>query len=190
MKGYEKAAVGIGVAALGLAGYQALKTKQATDAVTATDPSRHPVGAAADQSKAGILGGFLDWAKEGFNTATGRDTGRSPEVVDNMESKPSGTSYWLRSPVDLGLKATEAGTKFLWGLGGKAAASGKEKLYQLTNKPFTLMGSIMEHTYTAARNTPQRAISIGNLVTGVGSRLEKTSKSFKSKLASILPWRR
>ena len=182
MKDYEKVAVGIGIAALGLASYQALKTKQATDAVTATDPSKSPIRAAADLSK-NIIGGTVSWFRQRYDNTTGFVKGKSDKVLDSIWASPATVVYhYGGKAVDMGRDATEAGTKFVWGLGANRAKSGKEKKEPLTNKAFTLMGSVTSYIYEGARNLPANAASIADMATGVGSNLEKTDKSTVDKI--------
>ena len=187
MKDIEKVAVGIGVAALGLAGYQALKTKQAADAVTATDPSKSPIQAAADLSKH-MIGGTVNWFKQKYDNATGYTKGKASKVLDSIWASPASVAYHYGGKAsDMGRNATEAGTKYIWGLPGNAAKSGKEKVEQLTNKGFTLMGSAVRYLYDGARAMPANASSVADMVTGVGSKLEKTDESTKKRFLGLLP---
>ena len=113
MKDYDKAAVAIGVAALGLAAYQAMQTKKAVDAQETTDPAKNPVNAAVDLSK-NVVGGFFSWLNQRFDDATGKVKGRSEDVVDTMLATPGKVFYGFKEAVDFGKDATEAGTKYLW----------------------------------------------------------------------------
>jgi hypothetical protein len=195
MKDVEKAAIVVGTAALGLAAYQALKTKQQADAVMATDPGKHPVSAAADQAKA-VIGNTKDWFFQLYDGATGRIKGRSEKVLDKISAKTSGVSYAIKKVKDFGTDAAEAGTKYVWSLGAKTATTGKRKLDWLTNKPFTLMGAAPTYIYGGVRKLPKKASVVGNVLTGIGSRLEKTTDSakgiggrLKGGIMRILPWR-
>lgn len=178
MKDYEKGAIFIGIAALGFAAYQAYKTKEAADATDATDPKRNPVDAAIDLAE-NTIGGVTSWFHQRFDDATGYTKGKSEDVVNWLGAIPSGASYWIGEAKDFGKEATESGTKYIWGLGGNIAASGKEKLEQLTNKPFTAMGNAPEYIYNAAREVPHIATNLGNAITGIGSHLEETTKKSK-----------
>ena len=56
------------------------------------------------------------------------------------------------------------------------AKSGKTTINQLTNKPFTPMGANPTYVFTALRKVPQSADGIFNILTGVGSQAEATTK--------------
>ena len=176
MKDYEKIAIGIGIAALGFAGYQAYKTKQAADVTQATDPTRNPVTTAIELSK-DMVGTTVNWFESKFDYATGRTKGKPKDIITYIWAIPSNAMYEMGKVKDLGFEAAESGTKYLWGIGAGAASSGKEKVETLTNKPFTLMGSAPQWVYDSARNLPNSGRTIYNALTGVGSHLEKKAET-------------
>ena len=184
MKDYEKLALAVGGGALAIAAYQAYKTKQAADATVATDPSRNPVTAAIDLGQ-NVVGGTYDWFMGKFDNATGRAKGRADQVIDTIKAVPSGVSYWTTKATDLGKDVAEAGTKYVWSIGAKTAASGKESIEYLTNKPFTLMGSVRT-MYDAARTVPKSSMNIANIISGVGSKLEKTTRSTATTFKGVV----
>ena len=195
MKDYEKVGVGIGVAALGFAAYQAYKTKQAADAIESTDPSRSPVNTAIELAE-NTIGGVTTWFTQTIDEATGKVKGGAEEVINKVVAAPYVIYYGIKGTVDKGLGATEAGTKYIRSHVSKLFKSGKEKLEQLTNKPFTLMGSVSSHLYESSReNIPSSSIHILNSLTGVGSGLVETTKKSPSKVIDyvkglIPPWLR
>ena len=174
MKDYEKAAVAIGIAALGLAAYQAMKTKEAVDAQKTTDPAKNPVSAAVDLAT-NVVGSIGSWFNQRYDNATGKVKGRSEDIINTIKAAPSRTFYGIMGVVDYGKNATETGTKYLWSKISGSAASGKETIEQLTNKPFTLMGSFAEK-FTISNPVPKAGQSLENVVTGIGSKLEYTAK--------------
>ena len=182
MKDYEKLAIAIGGGALAIAAYQAYKTKEAVDATTATDPSRNPVTAAIDLGT-NVIGGTYDWFRKGFDSATGRVTGRGAEILNSIKAIPSQVGYNIMKPLDFGKEAAEAGTKYIWSLAGHIASTGKEKFDVLTNKPFTAMGGATTHVYEAARHgIPKATTQLANVLSGVGSKLEVTAETTKEKV--------
>jgi len=187
MKDYEKAAVAIGVAALGLAAYQAMKTKEAVDAQKTTDPEKNPVKAAVDLSK-NMVGGLFSWFNKRFDASTGKIKGRAENIIDTMVATPANIFYGVKGAVDYGKDATETGTKYVYSLLTGAASSGKQKVEQLTNKPFTLMGSFAEK-FTISNPLPKAGQTITNAVTGIGSKLEfveEKTNSTKNKIVNGL----
>ena len=188
MKNFEKVAIGIGAAALGFTAYQAYKTKQAADATDATDPSKNPISAAIDLAQH-TIGDFTDWMHGGFDTSTGYVRGKAEDVVNTIKAAPYSAWYGITEAKDKAFKATESGTKYIWSLSAKKAKSGKTTVEQITNKPFTLMGANPTYAFTALRKVPQSADGIFNVLTGVGSQAEKTTKKVggwtKSGLESL-----
>lgn len=186
IKDYEKIAIGIGVTALGFAAYQAFKAKEAVDAVQATDPKKNPVDTAIDLSKH-IVGNAGNWFTNRYDAATGYTKGKADAIVNTLWTRPSDVVYHYGGKItDLGKGATEAGTKYVWGAGANIAKSGKEKVYQLTNKGFTLMGSAPRYVYDSARKLPITAAAIKSMATGIGSKLEKTTGSARNKIGGWL----
>jgi hypothetical protein len=154
--------------------YQAMKTKEAVDAQQTTDPAKNPVSAAVDLTK-NVVGSIGSWFHQRYDNATGKVKGRSEDIVNTIKATPGKVFYGITGAVDFGKNATETGTKYLWSKISGAAASGKEKVEQLTNKPFTLMGSFAEQ-FTISNPAPKAAQSLENVVTGIGSKLEYTAK--------------
>lgn len=183
MKDYEKAAIAIGAAALGLAAYQAHKTKEAVDATQATDPSRNPVQAAVDLSR-NMIGSTTSWLRQRFDEATGFVKGKSENVIDDLKAIPSSPLYFMKPATDFGRDAVEAGSKYLWSGLATHAANSKEKIEQLTNKPFTQMGATVTGI-NLSRYIPTFTAPIGNALSGVGSKLEETTKTTKSYFVNI-----
>lgn len=185
MKDYEKGAIAIGVAALGFAAYQAIKTKEAVDATHATDPSRNPVTTAVELAR-NTIGSTGSWFRQRFDNATGYTKGKSQDVVDWVTggfNEAGNFVYGIGSTgLDFGKNATEAGTKYVWSFGANAAKTGKDTVKVIGNKSFTLMGSVPTYIYNAARNVPKRSTDIANAISGVGSKLETTTKSTSTNI--------
>ena len=195
MKDYEKVGVGIGVVALGFAAYQAYKTKQAADATEATDPSRNPIKAAIELTE-NVIKGTASWFTQTFDEGTGRVKGGAETIINTITAVPYAIFYATKGAIDKGLGAAEAGTKYIWSQGAKIAKSGKTQLEQLTNKPFTLMGSIPNYLYSSSReNIPSSSVHILNSLTGAGSGLIETTKKNSTEVINyakglIPPWMR
>ena len=187
MKDYEKAAIGIGAAALGFAAYQAYKTKQAADATDATDPSKNPISTAIDLAQH-TIGDFTNWMHGGFDSSTGYVKGKTEDVVDTIKAAPYTVWYGITDAKDKAFKATESGTKYVWSLGAKTAKNSKTIYNQLTNKPFTLMGAAPTYVYNSLRQIPQSADGIFNVLTSVGSKAEKTTKKIGGYTGTL--WKR
>lgn len=182
MKDYEKAALAVGAGALGLAAYQAWKSKQAADATTATDPSRNPIQTAVDLSR-NMIGGTVDWFKQVFDRSTGYTKGRAENVVNTMKAAAYSPLYLIEKTGDFGRDAVEAGSKYLWSFMAQKGADTKTKIEQLTNKPFTLMGATV--TTAQKRYIPTITSAIGDIVTGVGSKLEETTHKARTGIGGI-----
>jgi len=187
MKNYEKAGIAIGAAALSIAAYQAYKTKQGVDATEATDPAKNPVSAAIGQSSL-MIGNTWDWFRKSFNRTTGYTKGKADDVINTIKATPSSILYQFKKGTDFGRQATESGTKYIWSGAAAAAKVGKEQYRILTNKPFTLMGGVPQTMYNAARTLPKAGSAITNVISGVGSGLEKTSSSITRKIGQY--WRK
>lgn len=195
MKDYEKAAIAIGAAALGLAAYQAHKTKQAVDATEATDPSRNPIQAAIDLS-GHVIGSTASWLTQRLDKATGFVKGKSEDVINTMKAVTYSPLYVVEKAKDFGKNAAEAGSKYLWNGMGLINATGKKLIEPLTNKPFTLMGATVTSDIQT-RYLPTMVGYIGDLKTSIGSKREEITKKtgsllggLKDRMVSILPWRR
>lgn len=191
MKDYEKAALGIGAAALGIAAYQAYKAKEAVDATQATDPSRNPVQAAIERSQQ-VIGTTYDWFRSKFDEKTGYVKGKVDDVSNTIKATPANAYYWIQRGVDFGKDATESGTKYVWSLAAEANKSGKEKVEQLTNKGFTLMGSVPT-MYKPVALLPHNTISLENIISGIGTArdvVKSKTADIKDRIYGILPWRR